>query len=228
MKSKPHRTYRKKHPIRRKRPFFEQESAKSRDAAAPFFAPPTVQPRLTVGKADDPREKAADDAARQVMQRSEAQAIRRQESRKEEELQTKTGIQKQEKGMEEEELQARTIRRRPGSPSAEAPSPLRRQSDGGGAAVSAEMEQQLAAAAGKGDPLPDDIREEMEQSFGVDFRSVRIHTGPDAIRMTTALNALAFTYGRDIFFNRRQYAPYTPAGKELLAHELAHVVQQGA
>lgn len=55
---------------------------------------------------------------------------------------------------------------------------------------------------------------------------VRIHTDASAVASARALHALAFTVGRDIFFDTGQYAPGTQAGEQLLAHEVAHVVQQ--
>jgi hypothetical protein len=55
---------------------------------------------------------------------------------------------------------------------------------------------------------------------------VRIHTGAQATASAQGLNALAFTSGRDIVFGDGQYAPGTSSGRRLLAHELAHVVQQ--
>jgi hypothetical protein len=64
------------------------------------------------------------------------------------------------------------------------------------------------------------------QAFGVDPASVRVHTDEQADRAAHALNARAFTVGRDIYFDRGEYAPSTSEGRRLLAHELAHVAQQ--
>jgi hypothetical protein len=61
---------------------------------------------------------------------------------------------------------------------------------------------------------------------GVDFGQVRVHTGPAAARSAAAINARAYTVGRDIVFGAGQYAPNTMAGRQLLAHELAHTIQQ--
>lgn len=59
-----------------------------------------------------------------------------------------------------------------------------------------------------------------------DFSQVRIHTGDKAAQSARSINALAYTVGRDIVFGAQQYTPNTGAGQELLAHELAHVIQQ--
>ncbi|MGD9788977.1 MAG: DUF4157 domain-containing protein, partial [Sulfuricellaceae bacterium] len=60
-----------------------------------------------------------------------------------------------------------------------------------------------------------------------DFSQVKVHTDNEAAQMNQALGARAFTYGRDIFFGAGEYAPETQSGEHLLAHELAHVIQQG-
>lgn len=88
------------------------------------------------------------------------------------------------------------------------------------------MEVLLSQTKGKGMPLPDDVREEMEAHFKADFSNVRIHTDAAAIEMNQMVKAYAFTHGYDIYFNKGQFNPYSPNGKELLAHELTHVVQQ--
>jgi F0F1-type ATP synthase assembly protein I len=67
----------------------------------------------------------------------------------------------------------------------------------------------------------------MEPRFQHDFSGVRVHTDSDASESARALNARAYTVGDDIVFAPGQYAPETQAGRKLLAHELAHVVQQG-
>ena len=67
----------------------------------------------------------------------------------------------------------------------------------------------------------------MESRFGYSFDAVRIHTGPAADEMATALGARAFTLGHDVVFAEGNYRPGTVAGRRILAHELAHVVQQG-
>jgi hypothetical protein len=74
--------------------------------------------------------------------------------------------------------------------------------------------------------LPAKILREMNKKFGTDFSDVKIHCDEEAALLTKALQAQAFTHGRDIFFNTGKYKPYDPEGQLLLAHELTHVVQQ--
>lgn len=93
-------------------------------------------------------------------------------------------------------------------------------------AVDSATESGIHASRGGGQPLPSALRSRMESGFGTDFSGVRLHTGSAAETMSSDLNAKAFTYGNDIYFNRGQYSPDTTAGQHLIAHELTHVVQQ--
>lgn len=77
-----------------------------------------------------------------------------------------------------------------------------------------------------GKPLDHATREVMEARFGVDFGTVRIHTSASAHAAAETLHARAFTVGEHIGFGAGEYRPNTVAGRRLLAHELAHVVQQ--
>ena len=77
-----------------------------------------------------------------------------------------------------------------------------------------------------GDHLAPSVRSDMESRFRRDFSEVRVHTGEGAAEAARALNARAYTVGRDVVFGHGEYAPQTGQGRTLLAHELAHVVQQ--
>src|SRR3982750_3926095 len=77
-----------------------------------------------------------------------------------------------------------------------------------------------------GHPLPLSSRAFMESRFDQDFSQVRVHTDGRAIESARSLNALAYTVGRDVVFDADRYRPETSEGQRLLAHELAHVVQQ--
>lgn len=78
-----------------------------------------------------------------------------------------------------------------------------------------------------GRPLDQTTRTFMESRFEHDFSQVQIHTDNKAANSATAVDAVAYTVGRDIVFNAGQYQPQTYEGRRLLAHELTHVVQQG-
>ncbi|HEV8579388.1 MAG TPA: DUF4157 domain-containing protein [Thermoanaerobaculia bacterium] len=77
-----------------------------------------------------------------------------------------------------------------------------------------------------GQPLDTATRGFMESRFGRDFSQVRVHTDAKAAESARAVRARAFTVGRDVAFGEGQYAPQTPAGGRLLAHELTHVLHQ--
>jgi hypothetical protein len=77
-----------------------------------------------------------------------------------------------------------------------------------------------------GQPLDAATRAFMEPRFGHDFSEVRVHTDAKAAESARAVNALAYTVGRDVVFGVGQYAPTSGAGRRLMAHELAHVMQQ--
>ncbi len=94
------------------------------------------------------------------------------------------------------------------------------------AAVSSESVHETLRAPG--DPLDAATRDYMENRFSHDFSRVHIHTDNAAGRSAHAVNALAYTVGHDLVFAPGQYAPGTTAGRRLIAHELAHVVQQSA
>ena len=78
-----------------------------------------------------------------------------------------------------------------------------------------------------GQPLEPGLRAEMQARLGRDFSQVRVHTDPRAAESARAVAAFAYTVGTDVVFDKGQYSPTSAAGKRLLAHELAHVVQQG-
>jgi hypothetical protein len=104
--------------------------------------------------------------------------------------------------------------------------------EGKGGAPGAEIEGHTAAGItairGQGAPLPPSERTFFEPRFGHDFSRVRIHAGNRAAGLARALEARAFTVGQDIVFGEGEYAPATHEGRQVLAHELTHTVQQGA
>ena len=81
---------------------------------------------------------------------------------------------------------------------------------------------------GGGQALSPTLRGDLEPQFGQDFGQVRVHTDGHAADLASAVGARAFTSGRDVVFGQGQYQPGSTEGQRLLAHELTHVVQQGA
>ncbi|WP_294592992.1 DUF4157 domain-containing protein [uncultured Bacteroides sp.] len=86
-----------------------------------------------------------------------------------------------------------------------------------------KFEQPLQRKVENNTGIPDDVKQRMEDSFGTDFSSVRVH--PDSAK-APEVGALAYTQGTDIHFAPGQFKPDTSAGQQLLGHELTHVVQQ--
>jgi uncharacterized protein DUF4157 len=180
---------------------------------------PVIQAKLMVGPAADHYEQEADRIARKVTSdsasESGAESIQRQTD-EEEAVQRKPLadsitplVQRQPEKEDEEPVQAK----RDGSPE--------------GFVADGQLESRLQANRGNGSPLPEPLRLQMESRFGADFSRVRVHTDTDAADMNREVRAKAFTHGRDIFFKPDAYDPGSQQGKQLLAHELTHVVQQG-
>ena len=82
--------------------------------------------------------------------------------------------------------------------------------------------RQIGLSPGGGKPLATSVQAQMKAAFRADFSAVRVHEGPQASR----IGAVAFTTGNDIYFAPGRYRPDTPQGRQLLGHELAHVLQQ--
>jgi hypothetical protein len=78
-----------------------------------------------------------------------------------------------------------------------------------------------------GQPLDAGTRAFFESRFGHEFSKVRVHTNTRAAESARSVNALAYTVNRDIVFGEGQWAPHSSRGMSLLAHELAHTIQQG-
>lgn len=92
--------------------------------------------------------------------------------------------------------------------------------------TSSDIESQLNRTKGGGSALSKEVRSFMEPRFGHDFSQVRVHTDSEAVQMNRELGAQAFTHGSDLYFGAGNYNSGSSDGKQLLAHELTHVVQQ--
>ncbi|BAZ11858.1 hypothetical protein NIES4071_36840 [Calothrix sp. NIES-4071] len=98
----------------------------------------------------------------------------------------------------------------------------------GSSPITTTSPQVIQSQLGAGQPLNVGTRQQMESAFGYNFAGVRIHTDAKAASMATNLNARAFTIGNNIAFGRGEYQPGTLIGDVLIAHELAHTIQQGS
>src|SRR5262249_22686482 len=96
----------------------------------------------------------------------------------------------------------------------------------GGTPVTPDVEAAIQGTHGGGQPLPETLRSSMERAFNTNFSDVRVHTDAQADQLNRSLQAQAFTAGRNIFFRQGEYSPGNMGGRELLTHELTHVVQQ--
>lgn len=169
-----------------------------------------LQTKLTVGEPDDQYEQEADAVAQQVMTMGDADVQR--ESSEEDEMVMESSLDE-----EEEKVMEKSI------------SSLQRDSvEDETPDVPSDTESTIESMRGSGQAMPDDTRDFMESRFGQDFSNVNIHTGSESDSLNRQLNARAFTTGGDIFFGQGEYSPNSSGGRELLAHELTHVVQQGA
>ncbi len=104
----------------------------------------------------------------------------------------------------------------------------RKETDPGTDLAAPELGDKLQESKGQGNPLAPEVKSEMESGFGADFSNVRTHSGTKAADMNQSLKSKAFTNQGDIYFNEGNFDPNSKDGKQLLAHELTHTIQQGA
>jgi len=175
-----------------------------------------IQASLKVGAANDSYEQEADRVADQVSNTSDSELLTKQRP-----TPAAMGIQRMCPGCEEElQQKGAAIQKHQGHSSG--------YSGAGALQADDEVEQGIRGLNSSGQVMAEQSRAFFEPRFGRDFSQVKVHTGADADRLTTALNARAFTYGNHIVFANGEYQPDTGAGKHLMGHELTHVVQQGA
>lgn len=102
---------------------------------------------------------------------------------------------------------------------------LQRKADANG--VASHAEAAVSSAQGSsGSALPGMLMRKFESSLGADLSDVRVHTGSESAAAASAVGARAYTMGQDIHFGAGQYDPSSGGGEHLIAHEVAHTVQQ--
>ncbi|MFN8377630.1 MAG: DUF4157 domain-containing protein [Anaerolineae bacterium] len=209
-------------------------------------ANPTIaQAKLTVGAADDAYEQEADRVASEVMTMQSpapAAGVQREdeggEVEDEEMVQGKRDADLQRDPVDEEEIamkRAPEIVQRVGGAYGEeedevATKRLQRAVDGqdlmGSFDVEGQLESQIQSQKGGGQSLDGGDKSFFESRFGQDFSDVKVHTGGESDAVNRSIGARAFTNGSDVFMRGGEYSPGSSASRELLAHELTHVVQQ--
>jgi len=103
-----------------------------------------------------------------------------------------------------------------------------KQAPGQSPEVTPALQAQIGSLHGDGQPLPESARAFFEPRFVSEFGGVRVHHDDRAAASAAGVHARAYTLGTNIVFARGEYQPESSAGRLLLAHELAHVVQQGS
>jgi len=198
-----------------------------------------IQAKLTIGAPNDKYEQEADRVADQVMRMPNPTVQREINELDEDELEQKKIqakplaatitpiIQRRCSGCEEEVLQREPTDELEKDEEDDKKKPLQaKEMPGQTPAVSHELEGTINSLRGGGQALLPSERKFFEPRFDQDFSQVRVHTNAEADVLNRDLNARAFTTGSDIFFRSGEYRPGNTNGRELLAHELTHVVQQ--
>ena len=165
-----------------------------------------LQCKLDIGSVNDPLEAEADAMADRVMRMPDTPLVQRKCAGCEEE--------------EKEKLQRK--------PLAVSITPFIQTKGEEGGTTSDAVASQISASKGGGSGMDKSTQSFMENRFGTDFSNVKIHTDNNAVQMSQELRAQAFTVGKDIYFNGGKYNPESESGKQLLAHELTHTLQQSA
>ncbi len=97
-----------------------------------------------------------------------------------------------------------------------------------GAEPPPNWERRLASSGHTGQPLAPGVLQYMGDRFNANFSNVRVHSDSMATELSAGIRARAFTHGAHVYFAPGEYCPQTDAGRKVLAHELTHVIQQGA
>jgi hypothetical protein len=182
----------------------------------PTFNSIAILPKLKIGQPGDKYEQQADAVANTVMQMSEGESLRMQPEEEDEKVQMQP--------LEEEnKLQMQSEKEEE-----EVPIQTKSADSTQISATPENLQSQIENTRGSGMQIDEQTRSFMGNRFGTDFSNVNIHTGQTAVNLNQQLNARAFTVGNDIYFNSGNYDPQSHSGKQLLAHELTHTIQQGA
>src|SRR5665648_582117 len=214
---------------------FEQEADKMADKVMrmPAPAPPEKEekvqratlPEEKVQKATLPEEKIQKATLPEEKIQKATLPEEKVQKKEEEKVQKATLPEEKIQKKEEEKIQKATLPEEKVQKKEE--EKLQRKGGDGTSAVASDTQSAIKSKTSGGQPLSSEARSYMEPRFNADFSNVRIHNDPESARLSNQLSARAFTYQNHVFFSRDQYQPGTSEGKQLLAHELTHTIQQG-
>jgi outer membrane protein OmpA-like peptidoglycan-associated protein len=172
---------------------------------------PLIQPKLKIGAANDKYEREADRVADLVMRMPEGKAAASGSSVSS--MPSGNTVQCSCAGCQQKLEEINTLQAKV--------------SPGHTPAVTPNVASGIQSLNGRGQPLPASSRGYFEPRFGHDFSRVRIHVDKRAAGMADSIGAKAFTLGQDVVFGEGRYQPDSREGRRLIAHELAHTIQQG-
>lgn len=229
----------------------------TKTASQPFFAKagggdfftPAIQMKMAVNKPGDKFEQEADNMANKIMrmptptpitgkeeklQRQPEDKLRKKEDDKiqkaampEEKIQKAPLAEEKVQKKEEDKIQKAAM---PEEKVQKAPAneekKLQRKGNGT-PAVTTNIQTAIQNKTAGGQALSNDVRGYMEPRFNANFSKVRVHHDAESASLNKQLSARAFTYQNHVFFSKNQYQPHNSDGKQLLAHELTHTIQQG-
>jgi outer membrane protein OmpA-like peptidoglycan-associated protein len=171
----------------------------------PFFSPGIIQPKLSIGPANDPLEREADAMSEKVMRMKGPSTNQKTFFKPASDF-----IPRKCAHCEEEDKKLQ-----------------RKEGKGEQITADSSLEHYVGNIQGGGESLTPEIRSFFEPRFGYDFSNVKVHANDGAAKSAQSINALAYTWQNNIVFNQGQFSPQTESGKKLLGHELTHVIQQG-
>lgn len=238
-------------------PIFELQRSIGNQAVQGLIRSPYIQTKLQVSTPEDPSEQEADRVAdtvmrmpeptvsRQVLAQSQAAQITPLAQREFDEdagvvapkSKLRIPVAVREDGEEEEtsvqrvcdECEEEMVHRAEGGEEEEAiQTDDARGTKSHPSAINQSVARSIGSLKGHGSPLSEATRSFFEPRFGTDFGQVRVHTDSQASETAKSINAKAFTVGQNIAFGSGQYAPHSQEGRQLLAHELTHVLHQSA
>ena len=169
-------------------------------AVQQLFQAGAIKAKLTISQPDDPDELEADRVADRIMRMEDSGSLGKSSSVVLRPATTCSGC------AEEERIQ-------------------RKESAGASHPPSSALRSQISGLRGGGEPLSPSVRAFFEPRFDRDFSEVRVHNNTQATKAARGINARAFTDGLNVVFGAGQLSPETSEGRYLIAHELAHTLQ---